>query len=183
MPKELKELLGEDLRACLERQGVPELLDKIADETVATDPAGDPRPHGEVGHPALAMEDMADYAQSEAAREEEADAAEPALAAVRPSAADRRVARGDEQRALTRCDRTAQGRRSRRSSSRRSRAPSRARSSARSSAPCPRSSSALRIAPSTGAAAAAAISEPAAAAESSPRAAPRSPSARDAWRR
>ena len=38
MPKELKELLGDDLGKRFAEQGAPDLLDKIADETVATDP-------------------------------------------------------------------------------------------------------------------------------------------------
>ena len=88
MPKELKDLLGEDLRVCLERQGAPEVVDKIADETIAIDPQ-EIRAHMErCGHPALEMDDMGVHAESEAPREEKADAEEPALVAVGPSAAD-----------------------------------------------------------------------------------------------
>jgi acetyl-CoA synthase len=85
MPKELKDVLGEDLRACFERQGVPELLDQIADESVAIDP-NEIRAHMErSGHPALEMEDMSVYAQSES--EEPEEAAAEAEAQARPSPA------------------------------------------------------------------------------------------------
>ena len=47
MPKELKNLLAEDLKKRCQEQGAPDLLDKIADETIATDPKADPRLHGE----------------------------------------------------------------------------------------------------------------------------------------
>jgi acetyl-CoA decarbonylase/synthase complex subunit delta len=82
MPKELKDVLGEDLRACFERQGVPGLFDQIADESVAIDPS-EIRAHMErCGHPALEMEDMSVYAESESPAEEvaaaDAEAAEPA---------------------------------------------------------------------------------------------------------
>jgi acetyl-CoA synthase len=70
MPKELKEVLEEDLRACCEREGMPDLFDKIADETVAIDP-NEIRAHMELcGHPALEMEDMSVYAESESPAEE-----------------------------------------------------------------------------------------------------------------
>jgi acetyl-CoA synthase len=63
MTKELKEMLGDDLRKLFEREGVPDFLDKIADETVSVNPA-EIRAHMEkVGHPALAMDDMAVYAE------------------------------------------------------------------------------------------------------------------------
>jgi acetyl-CoA synthase len=70
MPKDLKDLLGEDLRACLERQGAAEVFDKIADETVAVAPH-EIRAHMErCAHPALQMDEMAAHAQSEASGEE-----------------------------------------------------------------------------------------------------------------
>jgi len=85
MPKELKDLLGDDLRACLEQQGAPEVFDKIADETVAIDPQ-EIRAHMErCDHPALAMEDMGVFARSEAPREEEARAGGPPPEAAVPS--------------------------------------------------------------------------------------------------
>jgi CO dehydrogenase/acetyl-CoA synthase delta subunit len=89
MPKELKDLLGEDLRACLERQGAAEVVDKIADETIAIDPH-EIRAHLErCGHPVLGMDDMGVYAQGEAPREERADAEEREPEAAGPSPADR----------------------------------------------------------------------------------------------
>jgi len=70
MPKELKELLKEDLVKRFEEQGVPGLLDQIADETVATD-AKQIRMHMEkVGHPALGMDDMSVSTQVAAKQEE-----------------------------------------------------------------------------------------------------------------
>lgn len=64
MPKELKELLAEDLKKRFTEQGAADLLDKIADETIATDPAAIRSFMKKVGHPALAMPDMSNYAQS-----------------------------------------------------------------------------------------------------------------------
>ncbi len=79
MPKELKNLLAEDLKKLAVNQGEPDLLDKIADETVGTD-ANSVRAFMEkVNHPALKMTDMTEYAQS--ASEEK-----PAAAAVAPAA-------------------------------------------------------------------------------------------------
>ena len=69
MPKELKELLADDLKKRFAEQGAPDLLDKIADETVGVD-AQVIRDYLEsVGHPALTMEDMAVYVQSGAGSE------------------------------------------------------------------------------------------------------------------
>jgi len=66
MPKGLKELLSEDLKKRFAAAGAPDLLDKIADETIVTD-ASELRAFMEkVGHPALAMPDMHSYAQSAA---------------------------------------------------------------------------------------------------------------------
>ncbi len=63
MPKELKDQLGADLLRRFGEQGAPDLMDKIADETIAT-AAGDVRAFMEkVNHPALAMDDMSIYAQ------------------------------------------------------------------------------------------------------------------------
>ncbi len=65
MPRELKELVGDDIRKRLEEQGCPEVFDKIADETVAMD-ARSLRAHMEkVEHPALTMNPMDDYAQQD----------------------------------------------------------------------------------------------------------------------
>ena len=70
MPKELKNQMSTDLVKRFGEQGAPGLMDQIADETIAT-AASDVRAFMEkVNHPALAMEDMADY--SEAAPVEDA---------------------------------------------------------------------------------------------------------------
>ncbi|MBD3320742.1 MAG: CO dehydrogenase/CO-methylating acetyl-CoA synthase complex subunit beta, partial [Chitinivibrionales bacterium] len=64
MPGELKEMLGPDLKLRFREQGIDDLLEKIADETIATE-AADLRAHLEkVGHPALTDKDMAEYAES-----------------------------------------------------------------------------------------------------------------------
>jgi acetyl-CoA synthase len=55
MPKELKEALGDKLKERCEEAGVPDLLDKIADETVATDAIELVRHLQKVNHPALSM--------------------------------------------------------------------------------------------------------------------------------
>jgi acetyl-CoA synthase len=55
MPKELKEALADRLRKRCEEIGEPGLLDKIADETVATDAAALAEYLAKAGHPALAM--------------------------------------------------------------------------------------------------------------------------------
>ncbi|MCP4757697.1 MAG: hypothetical protein GY866_43115, partial [Proteobacteria bacterium] len=65
MPKELKEQLGPELQSLFEEQGAPDLFEKIADETVATE-AHDVRTYLEnVGHPSLEMGDMDGFAESE----------------------------------------------------------------------------------------------------------------------
>ncbi|MBD3871957.1 MAG: CO dehydrogenase/CO-methylating acetyl-CoA synthase complex subunit beta [Acidobacteria bacterium] len=63
MPKELKELLADDLEHRFDELGIADMLDKIADETIATDPQQIRSFMENVGHPALEMEDMADFAQ------------------------------------------------------------------------------------------------------------------------
>jgi len=64
MPKELKELLKDDLNKRFAEQGAPNLMDQIADETIATDAAAIRAHMEKVGHPAVSMDDMANYAQS-----------------------------------------------------------------------------------------------------------------------
>jgi acetyl-CoA synthase len=56
MPKALKEELREGLRKRGEELGVPDLIDKIADETVGTDEASVLEFLKKVNHPALSME-------------------------------------------------------------------------------------------------------------------------------
>lgn len=77
MPKELKELLARDLNKRFGEQGAEGLMDKIADETVATEPHDVHEYMKKVGHPALDMEDMHTYAESHApAAEEQANPGE-----------------------------------------------------------------------------------------------------------
>lgn len=58
MTKNLKESLKEDFQRRAEEEGVPDLLDKIADETVAEDSEKLLEFLSSVGHPALEMEPM-----------------------------------------------------------------------------------------------------------------------------
>ncbi|MDP3804506.1 MAG: acetyl-CoA decarbonylase/synthase complex subunit alpha/beta, partial [Candidatus Omnitrophota bacterium] len=55
MPKELKESLSDKLKIRCKELGMPELFDKIADETVATDAAVLVEYLQKVGHPALSL--------------------------------------------------------------------------------------------------------------------------------
>jgi acetyl-CoA synthase len=64
MTKDLKNLLAEDIKKRFQEAGASDLLDQIADETIATD-AHEIRVYMEnVGHPALQMEDMSAFAES-----------------------------------------------------------------------------------------------------------------------
>jgi acetyl-CoA synthase len=56
MPKMLKEEIGERLKARATEMGVPDLLDKIADETVGVTEEAILPFLQEKGHPALTME-------------------------------------------------------------------------------------------------------------------------------
>ena len=58
MPKQLKELLANDLKKRCEEQGVPDLLEKIADESITVEALKLREYMEKVHHPALAMEDM-----------------------------------------------------------------------------------------------------------------------------
>ena len=64
MTKDLKNLLEKDLEKRFHEQGVPGLLDKIADETIATEPHAIKEHMEKVGHPALDMADMSTLAES-----------------------------------------------------------------------------------------------------------------------
>ena len=55
MPKELKEALSDKIKERAKEMGEPDLYDKIADETVATDPAALLAFLRKVKHPALSM--------------------------------------------------------------------------------------------------------------------------------
>ena len=65
MPRELKELLREDLQKRFQEQGAADLFDKIGDETVATTGAELRAYMEKIGHPALGMEDLQNFAQQE----------------------------------------------------------------------------------------------------------------------
>lgn len=58
MPKDLKEAIREDLQKRAEEEGIPDLLDKIADETVATDPEALIEWLTKVDHPCLKLPPM-----------------------------------------------------------------------------------------------------------------------------
>jgi acetyl-CoA synthase len=58
MPKDLKDALADKLRARCEEDGMPELFDKIADETCATDSESLMEYLAKVEHPALTMEPL-----------------------------------------------------------------------------------------------------------------------------
>jgi acetyl-CoA synthase len=79
MPKELKELLREDLKKRFAEQDVPDLLDQIADETAATDAHAVRTFLEKVRHPALEMPDMSAMVESTASavRKEEAKKEKP----------------------------------------------------------------------------------------------------------
>ncbi|MBC8462144.1 MAG: CO dehydrogenase/CO-methylating acetyl-CoA synthase complex subunit beta [Deltaproteobacteria bacterium] len=64
MPKELKDILADDLKKRFEEQGVPDLIDKIADETICTEVEEIKNFMTKVDHPALEMEDMAVFAEA-----------------------------------------------------------------------------------------------------------------------
>jgi len=58
MPKELKEAMREDLQKRAEEEGIPDLLDKIADEDAATDPEKLAEWIANVDHPCLKLPPM-----------------------------------------------------------------------------------------------------------------------------
>jgi len=64
MPKDLKELLADDLKKRFEEQEVPDLLEKIADDTTATDAHAVREFMEKNKHPALEMKDLASYSQA-----------------------------------------------------------------------------------------------------------------------
>ncbi|MBU2510450.1 CO dehydrogenase/CO-methylating acetyl-CoA synthase complex subunit beta [bacterium] len=63
MPKELKEQIGDDLREVFKEKGFPDLFDKIADETIATDPNEIKAYLEKVDHPALKLDDMSLFSE------------------------------------------------------------------------------------------------------------------------
>ena len=58
MTKNLKERLAEDFKKRAEEEGVPDLIDKIADETTCEDSEKLMEHLANVGHPALEMDPM-----------------------------------------------------------------------------------------------------------------------------
>jgi len=64
MPKELKDLLRDDLIKRFDEKGLTGFIDQIADETIAVAGEGVRAFMEKVKHPALQMKDMAQYAQS-----------------------------------------------------------------------------------------------------------------------
>jgi acetyl-CoA decarbonylase/synthase complex subunit delta len=59
MTKELKEMVGEDFAKRAAEAGYPDLLDKIVDESIATEPYEIRRHLEKVGHPVIDLPDMA----------------------------------------------------------------------------------------------------------------------------
>jgi len=79
MTRNLKKALGEDLEKRFEEQGVPDLMDKIPDETNAVDPSEIRSYLERVGHPVLQMGDISAFAgDGGGAVVQEAPAAAPA---------------------------------------------------------------------------------------------------------
>ncbi len=65
MTKGLKKMLGDDLKRCFEEQGVPDLFERIPDESVAIEPK-DIRAYLEkVKHPVLELGDIAAFARQD----------------------------------------------------------------------------------------------------------------------
>jgi acetyl-CoA synthase len=67
MTKELKDLLAADLQKRFTEQGAPDLLEKIADDTITTDAHAVRKFMESVRHPALEMQDMLQCAETAAA--------------------------------------------------------------------------------------------------------------------
>ncbi len=85
MTRQLKRALGPDLEARLQEQGAAGALELVADESVATDPQQIRAFMERMGHPALKLDDMLDYAEAgeaeaEHLREAQPQAPEPATA-------------------------------------------------------------------------------------------------------
>ncbi|MFQ5590596.1 MAG: acetyl-CoA decarbonylase/synthase complex subunit alpha/beta [Phycisphaerae bacterium] len=58
LPTELKKAVMDELAACADELGCPDLVDKMADETIATDPTAIRQYMQRVDHPALGLPDM-----------------------------------------------------------------------------------------------------------------------------
>jgi acetyl-CoA synthase len=87
MPKALKELLKEDLEKRFDEEGVPGLLDQIADEVAATDAHAVRAFMERAGHPALAMDDMSALVESSVSHATSASPGSTPAGAAPPSPA------------------------------------------------------------------------------------------------
>ena len=87
MPKALKELLKEDLEKRFDEEGVPGLLDQIADEVAATDAHAVRAFMERAGHPALAMDDMSALVESSVSHATSASPGSTPAGATPPSPA------------------------------------------------------------------------------------------------
>ena len=85
MPKELKTLLAKDLERRFQEQGAPDLLGKIADETVATDPKQIRAFMEKVGHPALKMPDLGSITYADPMAQAKVGRAVPSAPASAPT--------------------------------------------------------------------------------------------------
>jgi acetyl-CoA synthase len=84
MPKELKTLLAKDLVRRFQEQGAPDLLNKIADEIIATDPKQIRAFMEKVEHPALKMPELGSITYADPMAQ--AAASKPAQAGDKPAA-------------------------------------------------------------------------------------------------
>jgi acetyl-CoA synthase len=82
MPKQLKEMLKDDLVRRFDEAGVPDLFDKIADETIATDASSVRAFIENVKHPALSMNDMSIISASAPVIAAVKDEAKPAASSI-----------------------------------------------------------------------------------------------------
>jgi acetyl-CoA synthase len=96
MPRALKESLAADLNKRFAEQGVPDLLDKIADEDAGTEALAVRKYLENVRHPALEMEDMAVYALP--ARQPELSSSPAGLPPDAPTARETEIEQEKERR-------------------------------------------------------------------------------------
>ncbi|MFZ5518333.1 MAG: acetyl-CoA decarbonylase/synthase complex subunit alpha/beta [Candidatus Zhuqueibacterota bacterium] len=85
MTKDLKILLADDLNKRFAEQGVPDLLEKICDETIATEGHAILEHLKKVAHPALEMEDMGHFAESGRVAPPDAPTAQTVVAGIPPA--------------------------------------------------------------------------------------------------
>lgn len=88
MPKQLKEVLAQDLNLRFKEQDAPNLMDMISDESIATD-ALELRKYLEgIKHPAIAMDDMSTYSESSI---EQTDSMSPRIKPVDSKETDNKI--------------------------------------------------------------------------------------------